>query len=278
VSKADELAKLDELRRSGVLTQEEFDAEKAKLLADIPPSTDSSLPQHGAAEAPQGEGWSQASDGRWYAPVSRPGYPPPSAPVEASTPLPAAVQTRPTSSAPGVEERRGNTSLFVVIGIVVVVIIVVGAVFLLKGSASNSRSSQNTAAQANLQTALTGADTFYTADNQTYTGIYGGSGLSTITAIDTGLSYVPSPAASTDPSTISIRESAGAVLELTAYAPASGICWGVLDMKASIATPVFPGYPSTTETGTYYFSSQQSSAGNCAANITNPGLLSANGW
>jgi len=33
-SKADELAKLDALRQSGVLSQAEFDAEKAKLLVD----------------------------------------------------------------------------------------------------------------------------------------------------------------------------------------------------------------------------------------------------
>jgi hypothetical protein len=36
-SKADELVKLDALRQSGVLTQEEFDAEKAKLLGAPPP-------------------------------------------------------------------------------------------------------------------------------------------------------------------------------------------------------------------------------------------------
>jgi hypothetical protein len=39
ISKADELVKLDALRQSGVLTQEEFDAEKAKLLgAPLPPA------------------------------------------------------------------------------------------------------------------------------------------------------------------------------------------------------------------------------------------------
>ena len=38
MSKADELAKLDALRQSGVLSQEEFDAEKAKLLGvTLPP-------------------------------------------------------------------------------------------------------------------------------------------------------------------------------------------------------------------------------------------------
>jgi hypothetical protein len=40
ISKADELVKLDALRQSGVLTQEEFDAEKAKLLgAPLSPPT-----------------------------------------------------------------------------------------------------------------------------------------------------------------------------------------------------------------------------------------------
>jgi hypothetical protein len=43
VTRADELFKLDALRKSGVLTQEEFDAEKAKLLrAPLP------LPTHPA--------------------------------------------------------------------------------------------------------------------------------------------------------------------------------------------------------------------------------------
>jgi hypothetical protein len=38
ISKADELVKLDALRQSGVLSQEEFNAEKAKLLgAPLPP-------------------------------------------------------------------------------------------------------------------------------------------------------------------------------------------------------------------------------------------------
>ena len=40
MSKADELVKLDALRKSGILTEQEFDAEKAKLLgAPLPPPT-----------------------------------------------------------------------------------------------------------------------------------------------------------------------------------------------------------------------------------------------
>jgi hypothetical protein len=143
---------------------------------------------------------------------------------------------------------------------------------------SGGSGNQDTDAESDLQTALTGADTFFTYANQTYTGIMGGTQYSSIAEIDTGLSYVGASTASTGPSTISIRESGGYVLVLTAYAPASGTCWGILDMKSSTVTPVFPDYPETTTTGTYYFSSQQSGAGNCKATITSPDLLSANGW
>jgi hypothetical protein len=42
MSKADELVKLDALRQSGVLSEAEFDVEKAKLLgAPLPPRTHS---------------------------------------------------------------------------------------------------------------------------------------------------------------------------------------------------------------------------------------------
>ncbi|MGA3217222.1 MAG: prepilin-type N-terminal cleavage/methylation domain-containing protein, partial [Acidimicrobiales bacterium] len=52
---------------------------------------------------------------------------------------------------------------------------------------SVTKTANNTAAQANLQTALTGADTFYTNNNQTYSKImWPNSGVSTITAVDTG--------------------------------------------------------------------------------------------
>jgi hypothetical protein len=55
--------------------------------------------------------------------------------------------------------------------------------------AINCKCSEAMAAQANLQTAVKGADTFYT-DNGSFSGIYGGSDISTITGIDVGLSFV----------------------------------------------------------------------------------------
>ena len=64
MSKADELAKLDALRQSGVLSQEEFDAEKAKLLGGIRPTSPSSSPQSSGVEAPHGERSRQAADGK----------------------------------------------------------------------------------------------------------------------------------------------------------------------------------------------------------------------
>ena len=149
------------------------------------------------------------------------------------------------------------------------------------GSSSTTTTSpgdQDTTAESNLQTAMTGALTFYTSNNQTYSGIYGGSGVSTIMAIDTGLTFVPSSTASINPSTISIRESAGLVVEMTAYAPSSGICYGILDIKGPTDTPVFPEYPETTANGTYYFSNQQGSSGYCTATITSADTLSSNGW
>ncbi len=74
---------------------------------------------------------------------------------------------------------------------------------------STTQSANNTAAQANLKAALTGADVFYTtAGVQTYNGIdYSTGGSSTITSIGTGITYVSGAAASfssTGPQVVSL--------------------------------------------------------------------------
>jgi hypothetical protein len=56
MSAADELAKLDALRKSGALTHDEFDAQKANLLAGIAPSSASSSSRPSRADLPQGNG------------------------------------------------------------------------------------------------------------------------------------------------------------------------------------------------------------------------------
>ena len=121
---------------------------------------------------------------------------------------------------------------------------------------SVTKTANNTAAQANLQTALTGADTFYTNSNQTYAGLDGGvAGVSTISAIDTGLTYV-SGSATTKSNTISVNTGNGGTwVVLTAYAPGTKDCWIIVDLK-SVQTVAVAGLTSAQSsawsTGTYY--------------------------
>ena|SRR5271166_3696131 len=96
---------------------------------------------------------------------------------------------------------------------------------------SVTKSANDTAAQSNLQTALTGAKTYYTENNQTYTGVYGGFG-----AIDTGLSAVTAAAPSTGPHVISLNGSTtfgGSVVVMVAWAAGTQNCWGIVDSTAS---------------------------------------------
>jgi type IV pilus assembly protein PilA len=122
---------------------------------------------------------------------------------------------------------------------------------------SVTKTANNTAAQANLQTALTGADTYYTSNNQTYLGIYnGGTGVSGITAIDTGLTY-SSGGTTTKSNVISLfQANSGSTLIMAAFAPGTKDCWVVVDMKTTVTT-----FPTTTapsqgasflNAGTYY--------------------------
>jgi len=129
---------------------------------------------------------------------------------------------------------------------------------------SVTKGANNTAAQANLQTALTGADTFYTNNNQSFSGLYGGSGVSTITAIDTGLSYVTA-AASTGTHVVSIATTgAGSAFIATDWASGTKDCWGILDIKSTLGTAVF----GETATGTYYFVKKNVASSSCKAVTT----------
>ena len=114
MSNADELAKLDALRKSGVLTQEEFETEKAKLLGGASPLAESG--SSSGAESSQGAVWWQASDGKWCAPELHPDYE--AAPVES-----------PASSVPPVESpSKHSRQPYKRWAVAVVVVIVVIAV------------------------------------------------------------------------------------------------------------------------------------------------------
>jgi type IV pilus assembly protein PilA len=137
-----------------------------------------------------------------------------------------------------------------------------------------TKTANNTATQANLQTALTGADTFYASNNQTYTGLYGGIGVSTITAIDTGLTYVTG-AATTKSNTISVLTgNSGGWAILAAFAPGTKDCWVIVDIKTTVGAAVTTSMPATDySAGTYYGVIRNTAA--CTASITE-GIAAAN--
>ena len=114
---AEELAKRDVLHQSGVLSQEEFDAERAKLLGVVPLSAESGSAQSNGAEAPLGEGSWQTSDGKHDSPESysdqKAEVTQSGTPVGMNTQPPLGVPEQPTPPFPtaplGTEERRSNT-------------------------------------------------------------------------------------------------------------------------------------------------------------------------
>ena len=133
-----------------------------------------------------------------------------------------------------------------------------------------TKSANNTAAQANLQTALTGADTFYTNANQTYSGIdMASTTVSNLSAIDVGLSFV-SGSSSTGPNVISLSTAAaagsGSALEMASYSKGTRDCWVIIDLKSSFTTGPFTGAtPNPKAAGTYYGVVKQSSSTTCTA-------------
>jgi hypothetical protein len=123
-----------------------------------------------------------------------------------------------------------------------------------------------TAAQSNLQTALTAAKTFYTDSNQTFTRLTNtaAANTSSIQSIDTGLSYV-SGGSSTGPRLVSTAVSGGGtVLVLAAFANGTNDCWGILDVTSTQAGTTL-GIGGSTFTGTYFFVVRETAPSACNA-------------
>jgi type IV pilus assembly protein PilA len=140
---------------------------------------------------------------------------------------------------------------------------------------STTQSANNTAAQANLKAALTGSDVFYTTVGaQSYAGLdYNSGSTSTITSIGSGLTYVSGAVAadsSTGPQIVSLYvPSGGSAVVLTALSHGSLDCWGLLDIKTTLAAP---GVDHETAPGTYFFVVKSSSVSTCIAQNVAPTL------
>jgi type IV pilus assembly protein PilA len=130
-----------------------------------------------------------------------------------------------------------------------------------------TKGANNTAAQSNLQTALTGAKAFYTNNNQSYgtsaqlvTGEQGvGTGLTYQTAVSTGNGII---------SVAATGDATGALL--TNYSPGTTDCWGILDLTSTQGTAIL----GQTAVGTYFWVQKSATPTTCSA-TTDLGLTAA---
>jgi hypothetical protein len=168
--------------------------------------------------------------------------------------------------------RRLLVGLVLVLGVAFLAALPAGV---FTGSPANCKCG-GTAALANLQTALQGASTFY-ADNGSYSGIYGGRDISTITGIDVGLTFV-SGQPSTASNVISLAtKPRGGWLVLAAYATSPHDCFIVVDLRAEQTRPI--AGESDKAPGVYYGVIRSTNTATCNASASMAGTdYSTSGW
>ncbi len=112
-----------------------------------------------------------------------------------------------------------------------------------------TKSANNTAAQSNLQTAFTGAKTYFEAANQTYTGIFGSTTVSNINQSTPDCSSSPADQL-VGFNVISIT-TGNVYVALTSYSAPTKDCWGILN-HGRLALPC----GARPAVGTYFGSSR----------------------
>src|ERR1039458_319470 len=117
---------------------------------------------------------------------------------------------------------------------------------------SVTKGANNTAAQSNLQNALTGAKTYFTDSNQTYAGLETSNvATSDIQQIGTGLTFVSGTAPSSGPHIVSayVADRVSAVV-VAAFANGTNDCWVEIDSAVTQTAGTTTG--GQTAPGTYF--------------------------
>ena len=147
--------------------------------------------------------------------------------------------------------------------------------YLTSRSGVTPRSSNEIATQANLQTALIAAMTYYARNGRSFTGLTR-TGPNSVQSFDPALVWLPTRRPSTAPVEISsLVSSDGAEVLLVADSRGSNSCFGILDAQRVSGRPLL----GVAAPGTYFFVLHRAPAGACdASTITSVKHLSTSGF